>query len=69
MCKNVMGIALALTIVGGLAITTGATAASSKPQSVDANQQHAMRMDACPYYPSPVFCRDGSTAHASTSGT
>jgi hypothetical protein len=66
MCKNVTGIALALTIVGGLAIATGATAGSSKPQSEGANA-HAIRTDGCPYYPSPVFCRPASTTHT-TSG-
>jgi hypothetical protein len=67
MNKNAIGIALALTIFGGLAIANGATAGGSKPQSEGANA-HAIRMDGCPYYPSPVFCRVGSTAHT-TSGT
>jgi hypothetical protein len=67
MCKNVIGIALAVTIVGGFAIATGAAAGGSKPPSADANAP-AMRTDGCPYYPSPVFCRAGSKAHT-TSGT
>jgi len=67
MRKNVIGIALALSIVGCLTIATGATTGSSKPQSADANA-HAVRMDGCPYYPSPVFCRGASTTHTS-SGT
>jgi hypothetical protein len=69
MSKNVIGIAaLALATIGCLAIATGATARGAKLQSEGANQQ-VMRMDACPYYPSPVFCRDASTAYARTSGT
>lgn len=67
MSKNVIGIAAALAAIGCLAIATGATAHGSKLQSKAANQ-HSMRMDACPYYPSPVFCRDASTAHSATSG-
>jgi hypothetical protein len=67
MCRNVIGIALALTIVGGFAIATGAAAGGSKPQSAGANA-HAVRTDGCPYYPSPVFCRAASKTHT-TSGT
>ena len=61
MRKNVTGFALALTIAGGLAIANGATAGGSKPRSADVNT-HAVRMDGCPYYPSPVFCRSRSAA-------
>ena len=67
MCRNIIGIALALTIVGSFAIAASATADGSKPQSAGSNAQ-AMRTDGCPYYPSPVFCRAGSKAHT-TSGT
>src|SRR5262249_10902247 len=64
MRKNVIGVALALGIVGYLTIATGVTAGSSKLQSAGANT-HAVRMDGCPYYPSPVFCRGASTTHTS----
>jgi hypothetical protein len=67
MCKNVIGIVLAVTFAGCLAIATGATARDPKLQSEGANH-HAMRMDGCPYYPSPVFCGDASTAHTTASG-
>src|SRR5262250_2449241 len=67
MSKNVVGIALALTIIGGLAIASGVTAEGSKLQSAGANT-HAFRTDGCPYYPSPVVCRVSSTART-TSGT
>ena len=68
MAKKVIGIALALTFVGGFAIATGATAHGSKAQSAG-TFPHAMRTDGCPYYPSPVACRGASTAHTTTSGT
>jgi hypothetical protein len=68
MDKKVIGIALALTFVGCLAIATGATAHGSKGQSAGTTP-HAMRTDGCPYYPSPVACRGTSTAHTTTSRT
>ncbi len=68
MSRNVIGIALALTIIGCLAVANSATAEGPKLQSGAANS-HAGRIDGCPYYPSPVFCREGSTAHATRSGT
>ena len=61
MNNSVIGIALALTIVGGLAVANSATAERSKLQAPGSASVHAMRMDACPYYPSPVVCRSRST--------
>jgi hypothetical protein len=61
MDKKVIGIALALTFVGCVAIATGAPAYGSKLQAEGTNP-HAVRTDGCPYYPSPVACRAGSTA-------
>lgn len=69
MNKNVIGVALALTITGGLAIANDTAPGGSKPQPSSANTHaarlnpHAARMDACPYYPSPVFCRSALAAH------
>jgi hypothetical protein len=68
MDKKVIGIALALTFAGCLAMATGATARGSKLQSAGTNP-HTLRTDGCPYYPSPVACRDASTDHTTTSGT
>jgi hypothetical protein len=67
MDKKVIGITLALTLAGCLAIASGATARGSKLQSAGTDP-HTMRTDGCPYYPSPVACRGASTAHT-TSGT
>jgi hypothetical protein len=67
MDKKVIGIALALSFVGCLAIATGAPAQGSKLQAEGTNA-HAMRTDGCPYYPSPVACRPASMAHATASG-
>jgi hypothetical protein len=63
MTAKVIVITTALTIMGGvLALADG-----SKLQSVNSANVHAMRMDRCPYYPSPVFCRSGPRART-TSG-
>jgi hypothetical protein len=67
MDEKVIGVALALTFVGYLAIATGAPAHGLKLQSEGTNP-HATRTDGCPYYPSPVACRAASTAHSTTSG-
>jgi len=63
MTAKVIVITTALTIMGGvLALADG-----SKLQSVNSANVHAMRMDRCPYYPSPVFCCSGPRART-TSG-
>jgi hypothetical protein len=57
--NNSIGIALALTLIGSFALANGLAAPNSKsPGSATIT---AARMDACPYYPSPVVCRVGST--------
>lgn len=62
MTTKVIVIALAVTIMGGvLALADG-----SKLQSANSANVHAMRMDRCPYYPSPVFCRAGSRARTTS---
>ena len=64
MTAKVIVITTAMTIMGGvLALADG-----SKLQSVNSANVHAMRMDRCPYYPSPVFCRSGPRART-TSGS
>jgi hypothetical protein len=71
MKANVLGItlALAVTITGGLlALTASAVADGSKLQSANSSNVYAMKMDRCPYYPSPVVCRDRSRAHATSAG-
>jgi hypothetical protein len=71
MKANVLGItlALAVTITGGLlALTASAVADGSKLQSANSSNVYAMKMDRCPYYPSPVVCRDGSRAHTTSGG-
>ena len=63
MTAKVIVITTALTIMGGvLALADG-----SKLQSANSANAHATKMDRCPYYPSPVFCRSGSRART-TSG-
>jgi hypothetical protein len=63
MTAKVIVITLAVTITGGVF----ALADGSKLQSANSANVHAMRMDRCPYYPSPVFCRSGSRARATSS--
>ena len=53
MSTKVIIIALAFTVLGGML----AMAQSSKPQTAHSAHVHAMNLDRCPYYPSPVFCR------------
>jgi hypothetical protein len=63
MTTKVIVITLAVTIMGGvLALADG-----SKLQSANSANGHATKMDRCPYYPSPVFCRSSSRART-TSG-
>jgi hypothetical protein len=51
-------LALAVTITGGmLAVEDGSTL-----QSPNSSNVYEMRMDRCPYYPSPVVCHSGSQA-------
>jgi hypothetical protein len=54
---NVFGLtlALAVTITGGV-FATAVAATTSKDQSANTSHAYAMRMDACPYYPSPIAC-------------
>jgi hypothetical protein len=68
MNTKIIGIALALavTITGGaLAVTAGVVAEGSKLQSSHSSNAHEMR-DRCPYFPSPVVCRGGTTAHTTS---
>jgi hypothetical protein len=61
MKTNVLGLTLALAVIiaGGVLATAGA-ATASKQQSTSTSHSYAMRMDACPYYPSPVACHANS---------
>jgi hypothetical protein len=68
MNTKIIGIALALavTITGGaLAVTAGVVAEGSKLRSSHSSNAHEMR-DRCPYFPSPVVCRGGTTAHTTS---
>ena len=58
MNTKAIGIALSIVITGGALAAAGVAAATASklPWSVHANA-HAMRLDRCPYYPSPVACR------------
>jgi hypothetical protein len=49
---------------GVVAITSTATADGFKPQLANRSNIYAMRMDRCPYYPSPVFRRGVRTTEA-----
>jgi len=61
MNKWIIGIVLAVSVVAGLAAATGATRNLQSPGGASV---HVKRLDSCPYYPSPVACRDGSAASA-----
>jgi hypothetical protein len=52
MTTKVIIIALAFSVLGGAL----AVAQSLKPQTTHSTTVHAMNLDRCPYYPSPVFC-------------
>jgi hypothetical protein len=54
-------VTLAFTIV--TALTVAAAPQASTVQSARSANVYQMRMDACPYYPSPVVC------HANSSNT
>jgi hypothetical protein len=64
MNKGVIGITLAFALIGGSALMNNATAQGPHPRSPGNESAPAARMDACPYYPSPVVCRVGSTDRA-----
>jgi hypothetical protein len=57
MTMKVIAVTLAVAVVGG----TIALAQSLKPRATNGANVHAMNLDRCPHYPSPVFCR--SQAH------
>lgn len=59
MTTKIIVITLAFTVLG----ETLALAQGSKPQATNRANTHAMNLDRCPYYPSPVFCRDASRVH------
>jgi hypothetical protein len=59
MIPKVALFALGFTIMTGML----ALADGSKSQSANGPKGHQMKMDRCPYYPSPVVCRDGLGAH------
>jgi hypothetical protein len=62
MNTKVLGITLAFTMMGGvLALADG-----SKLKSWNSANIFAMKMDRCPYYPSPVVCRGGSRARTTS---
>ena len=57
--KKVIGIALAFAIIGGVVIV----AEGPELQFTKSANAYSMNLDRCPYYPSPVACRSGSTGH------
>jgi hypothetical protein len=68
MKTNVLGITLAVTLTGGLlALTASTVTDDSKLQSANSSNVYAMRMDRCPYYPSPIVCREHMTSGGLTS--
>jgi hypothetical protein len=52
--RQALAIILAFAVLGG----TLALAQGSKPQTTNSANVHAKNLDRCPYYPSPVFCRN-----------
>jgi hypothetical protein len=59
MTTKAIAITLAFTVLGG----TLALAQGVKPQATNSANVHGMNLDRCPYYPSPVFCRNDSRSH------
>jgi hypothetical protein len=59
MTTKVIAVTLAFTVLGG----TLALARDAKLQIGNGANVGATNLDRCPYYPSPVFCRDNSRAH------
>jgi hypothetical protein len=59
MTTKVIVITLAFSVLGGML----ALAQGSKSRATNSATAHAKNLDRCPYYPSPVFCRDASRAH------
>jgi hypothetical protein len=53
MNKNILSVALAVTVFGALLLP----AESSARQIVNRVNADAMNLDRCPYYPSPTVCR------------
>ena len=72
--KNAIGIALALTIVGGVVIATQ----GPETQTANGANAYATTLDRCPFYPSPVVCHNDpagrtavgslTTSHAAAGG-
>ena len=56
MKKRVIGIALALTMMGGAPLL----AKGPELHSAKRTNAYAKHLDSCPYYPSPVFCHTRS---------
>jgi hypothetical protein len=62
MNTKVIGITLVFTTMSGvLALADG-----PKLQFANSANVFAMKMDRCPYYPSPVVCRGGSKARTTS---
>jgi len=59
MATKLIVIALGFTVMG----ETLALADGTNQQATNSANVHAMNFDRCPYYPSPVFCREVSRAH------
>jgi hypothetical protein len=60
-------VALAFTLVGAFTAPVAPLAQESNLQLARGPNVYAMRMDGCPYYPSPVACRSTQSAgHADT---
>jgi hypothetical protein len=57
MTTKAIAITLAFTVLGG---GTLAMAQGVKSQATNSANVHGMNLDRCPYYPSPVFCRNDS---------
>jgi hypothetical protein len=59
--------ALAVTLAGAVSsVTAGAATKGVILQPANTSNSYAMRMDRCPYYPSPVVCRSAPAARATS---
>jgi len=58
-------LAVALTGAAG-SVTAGAASKGAILQRANTPNAYAMRMDRCPYYPSPVVCHTGQGARTTS---
>ncbi len=59
MKRTLIALAFTVTAIGTpFALTNAVSAANPSMSATHHENFYAMRMDSCPYYPSPVVCRN-----------